>query len=71
MPDTQHLASDIPVVHGLKSLGLHDIGRVYANQATPVLYEEVIRRNEGVIAADGPLVVLTGHHIGRSSNDKS
>ena len=70
MPETQHLASDIPVVHGLKSLGLHDIGRVYANQATPVLYEEVIRRNEGVIAADGPLVVLTGHHTGRSANDK-
>ena len=44
---------------------------VCANQVTPALYEEVIRRNEGVIAADGPLVVLTGHHIGRSSNDKS
>ena len=34
------------------------------------LYEEVIRRREGVIAADGPLVCRTGRHTGRSPNDK-
>jgi len=37
---------------------------------TPALYEEAIRRGEGKIAADGPLVCATGRHTGRSPNDK-
>ena len=36
----------------------------------PRLYEEAIRRQEGLIAADGPLVCRTGQHTGRSPNDK-
>ncbi len=34
------------------------------------LYEEAVRRSEGVIAANGPLVCSTGQHTGRSPNDK-
>ena len=34
------------------------------------LYEDAIRRGEGIIAADGPLVVRTGRHTGRSPLDK-
>jgi phosphoenolpyruvate carboxykinase (ATP) len=70
MLDQQHLASDTHVFNGLKALGLHNIGRVYANLVTPALYEEVIRRREGLMALSGPLVVRTGHHTGRSANDK-
>lgn len=44
--------------------------RVYHNLSAPVLYEEVVRREEGVIAADGALVCRTGQHTGRSPNDK-
>src|SRR3954466_11546171 len=44
--------------------------RVKWNLSTAALYEEAIRRQEGVIAADGPLVCRTGHHTGRSPNDK-
>ncbi|MGE3177943.1 MAG: phosphoenolpyruvate carboxykinase [Vicinamibacterales bacterium] len=44
--------------------------RVYWNLSEAVLYEEAIRRGEGVIAAGGPLVCRTGHHTGRSPNDK-
>jgi phosphoenolpyruvate carboxykinase (ATP) len=34
------------------------------------LYEDAIRHGEGLIAADGPLVVRTGRHTGRSPQDK-
>ena len=34
------------------------------------LYEDAVRRGEGLIAADGPLVVRTGKHTGRSPDDK-
>jgi len=47
------------------------IGRsVRANLATAELYEYAIRAGEGVIAAEGPLVVRTGKHTGRSPKDK-
>jgi len=44
--------------------------RVKWNLSTAALYEEAIRKQEGVIAADGPLVCRTGSHTGRSPNDK-
>jgi phosphoenolpyruvate carboxykinase (ATP) len=34
------------------------------------LYEEAVRRGEGLIAAEGPLVCRTGEHTGRSPQDK-
>ncbi len=38
--------------------------------SSPALYEASVRRREGLIAHLGPLVVHTGHHTGRSPNDK-
>jgi phosphoenolpyruvate carboxykinase (ATP) len=47
------------------------LGRnVRANLPTAELYEDAVRRGEGLIAADGPLVVRTGKHTGRSPDDK-
>ena len=40
------------------------------NLSTAALYEAAIRDHEGLIAADGPLVVRTGKHTGRSPKDK-
>ncbi len=40
------------------------------NLPAAVLFEEAIRRDEGRAAADGPLVVTTGEHTGRSAQDK-
>jgi phosphoenolpyruvate carboxykinase (ATP) len=40
------------------------------NLSEAALYEEAVRRDEGVIAASGPLVCRTGQHTGRSPNDK-
>ncbi len=48
-----------------------ELGRtVRANLSTAELYEDAIRAGEGLVAADGPLVVRTGTHTGRSPEDK-
>src|SRR5262249_34872061 len=44
--------------------------RVLWNLPAAALYEEAVRRGEGLIAAEGPLVCRTGQHTGRSPNDK-
>jgi phosphoenolpyruvate carboxykinase (ATP) len=44
--------------------------RVFANLSTAELYERAVREGEGLIAAEGPLVVRTGKHTGRSPKDK-
>jgi phosphoenolpyruvate carboxykinase (ATP) len=44
--------------------------RVSANLPTAELVEDAIRAGEGLLAADGPLVVRTGKHTGRSPQDK-
>ena len=44
--------------------------RVRANLSTAELVEDAIRAGEGIIAAEGPLVVRTGKHTGRSPEDK-
>src|SRR5512144_465803 len=41
-----------------------------ANLSSAELYEDAIRRGEGLVAAEGPLVVRTGKHTGRSPEDK-
>ena len=40
------------------------------NLSTAELYEDAIRAGEGLVAAEGPLVVRTGRHTGRSPEDK-
>ncbi len=56
--------------YGVENHGIRNAGTVYWNLTAPMLYEQVVRRREGVIAHLGPLVVHTGDHTGRSPNDK-
>jgi phosphoenolpyruvate carboxykinase (ATP) len=56
--------------YGLENHGIVNVSNVYWNLPAPVLYEEAVRRREGWVAHMGPLVVRTGHHTGRSPNDK-
>src|SRR5437773_2492326 len=59
---------------GVKGGGLESEGirtdRVRWNLSTAALYEDAVRRQEGLIAEDGPLACRTGQHTGRSPNDK-
>lgn len=54
----------------LRRLGLENLGRVYWDLPTPALYEEAIRRYEGMLSHLGPLVIRTGQHTGRLPKDK-
>lgn len=56
--------------YGVENHGIRNAGVVYWNLSTPLLYEQVIRRREGVVGHLGPLIVSTGDHTGRSPNDK-
>jgi phosphoenolpyruvate carboxykinase (ATP) len=55
---------------GLEAHGFRNLKGVNWNLTAPALYEEAVRRGEGHVAKNGPLVVLTGQHTGRSANDK-
>ncbi len=55
---------------GLDAHGIATSGSVHWNLSPAVLYEHAVRRGEGAIAAEGPLVCRTGQHTGRSPNDK-
>ncbi|MEO6387718.1 MAG: phosphoenolpyruvate carboxykinase [Croceibacterium sp.] len=54
----------------LSSQGIATTATIRANLGTDALVEEAVRRGEGVLAKDGPLVVETGQHTGRSAKDK-
>ena len=56
--------------YGLEKHGIDNVSNIYWNLPAPALYEEAVRRREGWVAHMGPLVVRTGHHTGRSPNDK-
>jgi phosphoenolpyruvate carboxykinase (ATP) len=56
--------------HGLESHGIENPERVDWNLTAPALYEEAVRRHEGLIAQRGPIVFQTGRHTGRSPKDK-
>jgi phosphoenolpyruvate carboxykinase (ATP) len=54
----------------LEEYGFVNLARVLWNLPAAELYEEAIRRQEGLIAEAGPLACRTGAHTGRSPNDK-
>ncbi len=54
----------------LTEQGFHNLNNIFYNLSTPGLYEQAARRREAMIAHLGPLVTRTGHHTGRSPNDK-
>ena len=64
------MSTQVERAHGLEALGIVRSGRVHWNLSPAVLYEIALRRNEAILASDGPLVARTGQHTGRSPQDK-
>ncbi len=62
--------SGAPRAYGLEALGIDRKAVTFWNLPAPILYEHAVRREEGLIAHLGPLVVDTGRHTGRSPDDK-
>ena len=55
----------------LDNYGITEAASVYWNLNTPELYEEIVRRSEGIFSDHGALIVDTGEHTGRAAKDKS
>jgi phosphoenolpyruvate carboxykinase (ATP) len=56
--------------YGLDAQGIVTPAKLHWNLTTAPLVEHAVRRSEGLLAKDGPLVVRTGKHTGRSAQDK-
>jgi phosphoenolpyruvate carboxykinase (ATP) len=54
----------------LAKQGINTAAELHWNLTTAPLVEHAVLRGEGMLAKDGPLVVATGKHTGRSANDK-
>ncbi|MFT3978019.1 MAG: phosphoenolpyruvate carboxykinase [Sphingomonas bacterium] len=55
---------------GLEAQGIETRAKLHWNLGTAPLVEAALQRGEGRLGADGPLVVETGPHTGRSAQDK-
>src|SRR5690242_5829220 len=55
---------------GLEAQDIATGAEIFWNLTTAPLVEHAVRRGEGLLAKDGPLVVRTGKHTGRSAQDK-
>ncbi|TXC70498.1 phosphoenolpyruvate carboxykinase [Sphingomonas ginsenosidivorax] len=55
---------------GLDAQGIRTPARLHWNLVTAQLVEAALARGEGSLSADGPLVVETAPHTGRSAQDK-
>jgi len=55
---------------GLDAQGISTGAEISWNLTTAPLVEHAVRREEGLLAKDGPLVVRTGKHTGRSAQDR-
>src|ERR1700688_1198292 len=64
------MSNDGPSAYGLEEQGFRNLKSVLWNLTPPRLYEIAVARGEGQVAKNGPLVVLTGQHTGRSASDK-
>ncbi|WP_446698106.1 phosphoenolpyruvate carboxykinase [Aurantiacibacter sp. D1-12] len=73
MPDSACLRSKVLSVSlsvPLSAQGISTSATIHANLDSSALVEHALANGEGRLAKDGPLVVETGKHTGRSAKDK-
>jgi phosphoenolpyruvate carboxykinase (ATP) len=63
------VANRVPA-SGLANQGIETPAQLHWNLGHSALVEQSVKRGEGLLAKDGPLVVETGKHTGRSAKDK-
>ncbi|WP_294124159.1 phosphoenolpyruvate carboxykinase [Sphingomonas sp.] len=56
--------------HRLEAQGIETAATIHWNLTAAPLVEQAVSRGEGKLAKDGPFVVKTGKHTGRSAQDK-
>jgi phosphoenolpyruvate carboxykinase (ATP) len=64
------MVADRVAKHGLDEQGIITPAQLHWNLTTAPLVEHSVQREEGILCKDGPLVVRTGKHTGRSAQDK-
>ena len=62
--------NDITRGTGLEGHGISNANLIYWTSPTAELYEQVVKRGEGLISHLGALTVKTGHYTGRAANEK-
>src|SRR5262249_18466680 len=64
------IVADRVPAFGLADQGIETTADLHWNLETAPLVEQAGSRGEGLLAKDGPFVVQTGKHTGRSAQDK-
>jgi len=62
--------NDITRGAGLEEHGISNANLIYWTSPTAELYEQIVRRGEGLISHLGALTVKTGHYTGRAAKEK-
>jgi phosphoenolpyruvate carboxykinase (ATP) len=62
--------NDVTRGSGLEEHGITNANLIYWTPPTAVLYEQVVKRGEGLLSHMGAIAVKTGHYTGRAANDK-
>lgn len=74
VPLRRHLLEEMTLTaslgYPLEKQGIDTKAQIFANLGTAPLVEHAVKNGEGVLSADGPFVVATGKHTGRSAKDK-
>ena len=62
-----HLGDKHHSQYGLENHGLTELGDVYWTLPTAALYEQALKRDEGLLSSHGPLVVRHARELGLQS----
>ena len=62
--------NDISRGTGLEAHGITNANLIYWTPPTSVLFEQIVKRDEGLVTRLGAVAVKTGHYTGRAANEK-